>query len=47
MLNMLLNKTLFIFLSVIDDCVNLAEQILTLNKTTLIHSTPVAIEFWE
>ncbi|XP_043120777.1 sodium- and chloride-dependent GABA transporter 2-like isoform X1 [Puntigrus tetrazona] len=30
-----------------DDCVNLAEQNLTLNQTKLIHSTPAATEFWE
>ncbi|KAL1256244.1 hypothetical protein QQF64_011789 [Cirrhinus molitorella] len=30
-----------------DDCVNLAEQNLTLNQTTRIHSTPAATEFWE
>ncbi|XP_050982951.1 sodium- and chloride-dependent GABA transporter 2-like [Labeo rohita] len=30
-----------------DDCLNHAETNLTLNWTTLIHSTPAATEFWE
>uniref|UniRef100_A0A8C1JQV2 Transporter n=1 Tax=Cyprinus carpio TaxID=7962 RepID=A0A8C1JQV2_CYPCA len=30
-----------------DDCVNLAAKNLTLNRTTLINSTPAATEFWE
>ncbi|XP_056099007.1 sodium- and chloride-dependent GABA transporter 2-like isoform X3 [Rhinichthys klamathensis goyatoka] len=30
-----------------DDCVNLATRNLTLNRTSLINSTPAATEFWE